>query len=151
MQAWLSRAPTVLNPGRGRSDGDLRKLGISEAALAKERQGQGGKSGSGGGGEGIFEAEKLRALLMGLVCSADPIQPAPSERAGKALFDDFEYLEGYPHVRLPMPKPMRGKEGGKGRVNAVVDVSANWHVREICILDKSLVHDLTPRLPVHTF
>eukprot|EP00752_Nemacystus_decipiens_P001572 g1533.t1 len=78
---------------RGRSDGDLQKLGITDAALARQRQG--GKGG--GGGEGVFEADKLRALLIALVCTADPVQPAPSERGRKALFEDFDYLEGYPH------------------------------------------------------
>jgi len=76
---------------RGLSDGDLKKLGISDGALAKQRQG-------GDRDEGVFEAQKLRALLLGLVCTAEPADPAPLSGDGKALFEDFEYIEGYPHV-----------------------------------------------------
>eukprot|EP00903_Cladosiphon_okamuranus_P016531 g15251.t1 len=93
---------------RGRTDGDLRKLGISDAALVKHRQaggtGAGGGGGGGGGSEGIFEPEKLRALLTKLVCTADPAKPAPYNRAGKELFGDFEHLEGYPHRRTMIRK-----------------------------------------------
>lgn len=99
----LSRAYILVLPGatppclllrerRGLSDGDLKKLGISDVALAKQRQGS-------GRGEGVFEAQKLRALLLGLVCTVEPAKPAPLSGVGKALFEDFEYIEGYPNVR----------------------------------------------------
>lgn len=71
-------------------------MGISDVPLAKQRHG-GGRGG--GNGEGVFEAEKLRALLIGLVCTADPAQHAPKQGPERALFSDFEYMEGYPHVR----------------------------------------------------
>ncbi len=70
-------------------------------ALAKQRQG-------GGRGEGIFEAQKLRALLLGLVCTAEPAEPAPLSGDGKALFEGFEYIEGYPHVRAHEDQKARG-------------------------------------------
>lgn len=99
---------------RGLSDGDLIKLGISDAAsLAKQRQG-GGRGGN-GGGEGIFEADKLRALFVVLVCTADKAEPAPSTGAGKVLFDEFEYIEGDPQVWIrPSTRTGGGRREGGG-------------------------------------
>ncbi|CAM9759100.1 unnamed protein product [Scytosiphon promiscuus] len=85
----------------GLSDGDLRKLGISDGA--KARRG-GGKGGSGSGGEGVFEADNLRALLLGLVCTAHPGRPAPEGGPEGKMFEDFEYIEGVPHRRWKVRK-----------------------------------------------
>lgn len=81
-----------LNLNRGLSDGDLMKLGIVDTPLANQRQ----RGGKGAGNEGIFQSETLRAFLMGLVCTADPVQP-PSE-ADRELFERFDFIEGHPHV-----------------------------------------------------
>lgn len=93
---------------RGRADGDLIKMGIVDAPLAGQRR-------RGAAGEGIFEAEKLRTLLIGLVCTADPAQPPT--KAARGLFEGFDFIEGHPHVRS---REERGgnERGGGGRVAA---------------------------------
>ena len=72
------------------------KLGIVDSPLAKQRS-RGGRGGA-GGREGIFKAEQLRALLVGLVCSADRAKP-PRDEGDRKMFQDFEFIDGHPHVR----------------------------------------------------
>lgn len=76
---------------RGLSDSDLVKLGIVDAPSQRQRGGRGA------GAEGIFQAEQLRALLVGLVCTADAAQ-TPSD-GNRQLFEDFDFIEGHPYVR----------------------------------------------------
>lgn len=68
-------------------------MGIADAPSASQRQ----RGGRGAGGEGIFQAEQLRALLVGLVCTIDAAQ-TPNE-GNRKLFEDFDFIEGHPYVR----------------------------------------------------
>lgn len=46
--------------------------------------------------EGIFEAGKLRMLLLRLVCEADPAKPPRNE--DRKLFEGFDFIQGHPDV-----------------------------------------------------
>lgn len=63
-----------------------------------------------GRGEGIFQAENIRTLLLGLICTADPAQPPG--KGGREMFEGFDFIEGYPNVRPPHAPGGGGPGGG---------------------------------------
>lgn len=64
-------------------------MGLVDLPLPSQRQ-------QGGAVEGIFEAGKLRMLLLRLVCEADPARPPRDE--DRKLFEGFDFIQGHPDV-----------------------------------------------------
>ena len=73
---------------RGCSDKDLVQMGLVDTPPGNQRQ----EAGS----NGIFEAGKLRVILLRLVCEADPFKLSKEE--DRELFEGFDPIQGYPYV-----------------------------------------------------
>lgn len=84
---------------RGLCDGDLMELGIVSTSIARKRQRD-------GKGDGIFQAEKLREMLIKLVCGAASAKP-PS-RENRQIFSEFQPIEGNSQVLIRESLDRRG-------------------------------------------
>lgn len=78
--------------------------------------------------EGIFEAGKLRMLLVRLVCGADPTKPPRDE--DRNLFGGFDLIQGHPHVswmgRRPQQLAEKQKMSDEHSSNLTMKYSQCW-------------------------